>query len=128
MVIFALLIFFSFIKHPSVTLVVLVSWRSDHLCKLFLASSSDLHPNGIDAHFFAHIPHVFLFHFFKRASYPILYNIFHQMVVRAAEKERREDGTTIPFVPGNTLPIKLRDQKKNEANSKTCCSQRTQRF
>ena len=50
-------------------------------------------------------------------SLPILFNLFHQVVLRAAELEREDDGPTITYLPGSTCITQRRDQKNQEAQS-----------
>ncbi|XP_075256680.1 uncharacterized protein LOC142349151 [Convolutriloba macropyga] len=50
-------------------------------------------------------------------SSPILFNLFHQVVMRAAELEREDDGLTITYLPGSACITQRRDQKNQEAQS-----------
>ena len=48
-------------------------------------------------------------------SSPMLFNIFHQITIRAAEKQREDNGIRITYVPGNTCMTQRRDKQNAEA-------------
>ena len=48
-------------------------------------------------------------------SSPILFNIYHQITIRAAEKQSEDKGIRITYVPGNTCMTQRRDKQNAEA-------------